>query len=50
MNLNQKIIELYKEGKEVSEIIVELNTTYKRVIKIINNYKENEAFKDERGE
>lgn len=39
--LNEKIVELYKEGLEISEIIVKLNTTYKRVARAINVYEEN---------
>lgn len=39
--LNEKIVELYKEGLEISEIIVKLNTTYKRVVRAINVYEEN---------
>lgn len=45
-NINEKIIELYKKGLEISEIIVELNVTYKRVMKVINVYEENKKEND----
>lgn len=45
-NINKKIIELYKKGLEISEIIVELNVTYKRVMKVINIYEENKKEND----
>lgn len=45
-NINEKIIELYKKGLEISEIIVELNVTYKRVMKVINIYEENKKEND----
>lgn len=45
-NINEKIIELYKKGLETSEIIVELNVTYKRVMKVINIYEENKKEND----
>lgn len=45
-NINEKIIELYKKGLEISEIIVELNVTYKRVMKTINIYEENKKEND----
>lgn len=45
-NINEKIIELYKKGLEISEIIVELNVTYKRVMKVINIYEENRKEND----
>lgn len=45
-NINEKIIELYKKGLEISEIIVKLNVTYKRVMKVINIYEENKKEND----
>jgi len=45
-NINEKIIELYKKGLEISEIIIELNVTYKRVMKVINIYEENKKEND----
>lgn len=45
-NINEKIIELYKKGLGISEIIVELNVTYKRVMKVINIYEENKKEND----
>lgn len=45
-DINEKIIELYKKGLEISEIIVKLNITYKRVVKVINVYEENRKGND----
>lgn len=36
----EDIIELYKKGLTIAEIIIELNTTYKRVKRAIDNYEE----------
>lgn len=33
-----EIIKMYEDGKEVAEIVVELNVTYKRVMKAIKSY------------
>lgn len=39
-----KIIKMHEEGKEIADIIVELNTTYKRVKRAIDAYEEDKKY------
>lgn len=45
-----EIIKLYKEGLEIAEIIVKLNTTYKRVKIAIDNYEQAQEINKENNE